>query len=646
MKINKNIKVRLFLPLLLLFVLSGCEREISDDAVLATFPTTGDIFTDNFVGLGSDFYLPFFGSKLDAFSVDDNEGFESRASYRVDVPNASDPTGNYAGAILRIDGVGRNLSGYDALTFYARASQGVVLSEVGFGLDFIEDKYRVNASGLSVATNWTKYTIPIPDASRLLEERGVFWYADGTEDTNGQGYTLWFDDIRFEKLGTVAQPRPAIFNGTNVNVQTFIGGVTSIEGLSETFNLGNGQDVTINVSPSYFTFTSSDPSVATVDAQGLVTVVGETGTAIITASVNGVEAAGSLTLIAQGGFSTAPEPTRDPISVISIFSDVYNNAPVDFYNGFYAPFQTTTSNDFDVDGDNILNYENFNFVGIEFNQNVLTINGTLATHFHMDVFVPGSIPSNAELRIAIIDFGADASFGGGDDTPLEMDFSLGTTADQWISIDMDITALNPKTNLAQIVLSGDGPGNAPANFYADNLYFYREDGTNISSGTVEPGTVGLPLDFELPNPSDYTFLGFEGADSAIEANPDQSGANPSPTVMRTTKTMGAKFFAGTFVDLDIPVDFSLTKKLSMKVWSPKSGIPIRFALERNDGGAEQVFVDVNTSTSNEWEQLEFDFSGVAANSASYNRMVFFMEFIVDLEGDGSTYYFDDIQLAN
>ena len=98
---------------------------------------------------------------------------------------------------------------------------------------------------------------------------------------------------------------------------------------------------------------------------------------------------------------------------------------------------------------------------------------------------------------------------------------------------MDITALNPKTNLAQIVLSGDGPGNAPANFYADNLYFYRADGTSITDGTVEPGTVGLPLDFELP-PSDYKFEGFEGADSAIEGNPDQSGANTSATVMRMT----------------------------------------------------------------------------------------------------------------
>jgi hypothetical protein len=34
----------------------------------------------------------------------------------------------------------------------------------------------------------------------------MFWYAEGPE--NGNGYTFW---LMYEKLGTVAQPRPAIF---------------------------------------------------------------------------------------------------------------------------------------------------------------------------------------------------------------------------------------------------------------------------------------------------------------------------------------------------------------------------------------------------------------------------------------------------
>ena len=109
------------------------------------------------------------------------------------------------------------------------------------------------------------------------------------------------------------------------------------------------------------------------------------------------------------------------------------------------------------------------------------------------------------------------------------------------------------------------------------MYFYRADGQDIT-----PQVVNLPIDFELSNPANYVFLGFEGADSAIEANPDQSGINTSANVMRTTKTLGAQFYGGTFIDVDTPIDFSLSEQFKVKVWSPKLGIPIRLAVENSE----------------------------------------------------------------
>ena len=164
---HTNIKKQLVVVLLMVLYYS-CERELSDDVTLSTFPSTAEIFTDAPVGLGSDFYFPFADSKLDAFSVDNEVGFESSASFRVDVPNSNDPTGSYAGAILRIDGAGRDLSKYDALTFYAKASQGVTVDAVGFGQDFSENKYQVSSSSLSVGTQWKKIIIPIPDPSSRI----------------------------------------------------------------------------------------------------------------------------------------------------------------------------------------------------------------------------------------------------------------------------------------------------------------------------------------------------------------------------------------------------------------------------------------------------------------------------------------------
>ena len=90
----KNIRfIKGKVTVLLLLILSltvGCERELSDDATIATFSSTAEIFTDAPVGLGSDFYFPFAGSKPDAASFD-GEGYESLKSIRVDVPNATSP---------------------------------------------------------------------------------------------------------------------------------------------------------------------------------------------------------------------------------------------------------------------------------------------------------------------------------------------------------------------------------------------------------------------------------------------------------------------------------------------------------------------------------------------------------------------------
>ena len=78
----------------------SCERNISDEATFATFPTNADVFIDSFTG-GLD-YLPFGGSKLNAFTVDTKEAYKGTSSMRFDVPNVGDSEGAYAGAIFKL----------------------------------------------------------------------------------------------------------------------------------------------------------------------------------------------------------------------------------------------------------------------------------------------------------------------------------------------------------------------------------------------------------------------------------------------------------------------------------------------------------------------------------------------------------------
>lgn len=199
-----------FLLTIITLVNLNCERDLSDEAQDATFPKTAEVFTDAPVGMGTNFYFPYgpdannpVGSKFSAWSVDTNVSYKGNASMRFDVPNANDPQGNYAGGILRVDGAGRNLTGYDALTFWAKASQGVTIGEIGFGEDFYPNKYITTMTNVSLGTAWAKYIIPIPNASKLLQEKGMFRYAAGSQGTNGAGYTFWIDELKFEKLGTI-----------------------------------------------------------------------------------------------------------------------------------------------------------------------------------------------------------------------------------------------------------------------------------------------------------------------------------------------------------------------------------------------------------------------------------------------------------
>jgi hypothetical protein len=464
----KNIFVPSLLSFVFLTSLNGCKRELSGDAVLPSFGTTAEIFTDNFVGLGSNFYFPFADAKPNVFSVDNKEGFESFSSIRIDVPNLTDPQGTYAGAIFRIDGPGRNLTSYDALTFYVKASTGIQLGDVGYGIDYLENKYQVSTQNINVGTNWTKVVIPIPDPSKLTNERGVFWFAAGTQGTNGAGYALWFDEIKFEKLGTVGKPTSNILNGETNTIKSFIGSTINITGLNHIYNLVNGQDIVINSTPAYYTFNSSNPAVATVNDSGMVRILAS-GTSEITATINGSKVKGKLIVESKGDLPSAPIPTQSPDEVLSIFSDTYINATEsNFTPGFGG--STSVADILLISSGKVLQYSNNNFTGIIFNN---TIDASTLGFLHIDAYVENASTS---IGIQIRDIGSNKTietdiFTGnpiGDDKDKRMTLN-GFQSGVWKSFDIPLNAgiLNQKNNLGAIIITG-GPS-----FILDNIYFYK-----------------------------------------------------------------------------------------------------------------------------------------------------------------------------
>ncbi|MEZ4796208.1 MAG: glycosyl hydrolase family 16 [Flavobacteriaceae bacterium] len=598
------------LSLVLLFIVS-CERDVTDEAVVAGFSNLAEVYTDGPIGLGTNFYFPYSDSNFEVINFEDGDAYMGESALRIDVPNADNPNGNYAGGIFRIDGAGRDLSGYNALTFYAKASQGVTLDQVGFGENFLDNKYQTTLTNVSVGTAWTKYIIPFPDPSKLTEVRGVFRYADGTQETGGFGYTIWLDEIKFENLGTIAQPRPKIMNGLDVTEQSFIGASAAISGLSQTFNLGSGQDVTVVTAPAYFNFESSNTGTATVDEFGSVNITGD-GTTVISASLNGVDAEGSLTLESLGNFSPAPIPTQDESLVISIFSDAYTNVPVDFYNGYWEPFQTTESADFSVNGDNVLNYTNFNFVGTSFSNP--TVNASEMTHVHFDIFVP-VLDSGAQLKITLRDFGADGADGGGDDT--NFDFTLNSSNlvnGGWASINVPLAIAN-KDRMGLIIY--ENLGTNLTNFYVDNIYFYQVPTTP---------TVGAP-DPTLPQANVISLF----SDSYTDVNVDtwRTDWSAGATVLDDVSIDGnptKKYTNLGFVGVETTtttVDASSMTHFHIDVWSPDF---TSFNIKLVDFGADNAFgggddseheISISAPAQGEWLSLDIplsDFTNLTSTS--------------------------------
>jgi hypothetical protein len=485
---NFNSLTKTFLATLIL-ILASCERPISEEATNASLAKTGEIFTDTPVGMGTNFYFPYgadalnpVGSKFNAWTVDTQVSYKGNASMRFDVPNSNDPEGNYAGGIFKVDGAGRDLSGYDALTFWAKASQGVTIGEIGFGEDFFPNKYIATMKNVSIGTNWKKIIIPIPDASKLINEKGMLRYATGTQGTNGSGYIFWIDELKFEKLGTIGQPRPSIANGVNKIISSFIGVTIPIVDLKETFNMPSGLDQAVFPAPSYFVFKSSNINTATVDRKGIITIVG-TGSAVITANIGGTlntvtnefvggkNSIDSITVNSIGAFSLPPIPTKDPSKVLSIFSDSYTNVPVAYYNGFWTPGSTTGSADFSVSGNNFLNYTNFNYVGIATSNP--TLNATGMTRLHCNMYVPNNIPSNFSFLISVEDWGPNQVDNGGDDTRQQMFVTPAQVLqpNTWVTLDFAFTLAN-KNNIGLIIMENIN-GSSLSNFYMDNIYFYK-----------------------------------------------------------------------------------------------------------------------------------------------------------------------------
>ena len=162
------------------------------------------------------------------------------------------------------------------------------------------------------------------------------------------------------------------------------------------------------------------------------------------------------------------------------------------------------------------------------------------------------------------------------------------------------------------------------------------------------GQVSLPIDFQSTT-IDYDLTDFGGNISTFVTDP----TDPANTVVQSIKPLGAETWAGTTasdVGLVSAIPFSEgNTKMTVRVWSPDAGIPIRLKVEQVGVPTISVETEATTTVAMTWETLEFDFSNEAAGTAAinfdntYDKVSIFFNF--DTNGDTAgekTYFWDDV----
>jgi hypothetical protein len=176
--------------------------------------------------------------------------------------------------------------------------------------------------------------------------------------------------------------------------------------------------------------------------------------------------------------------------------------------------------------------------------------------------------------------------------------------------------------------------------------------TEKTNAIVVTDPFGLPLDFEnaFVNYFFGTFGGGQGF--ATVANPSATGLNTSAKVGKFTR--GWEGWSGTYSPMGAPnnpIDFSVGKIIKVLVYNPDAaliGAKLNVELEWAIGGKPSngvAVLKVPVTTSGAWEELVFDFSGIAAipDGTKFTQLV--LRFNDSVDGAGAVIYVDNFRLT-
>ena len=167
--------------------------------------------------------------------------------------------------------------------------------------------------------------------------------------------------------------------------------------------------------------------------------------------------------------------------------------------------------------------------------------------------------------------------------------------------------------------------------------------------------MSLPVNFDAVDVG-YGLVGFGGAEaSSIVTDPTDA----TNKVARVVRAAGAETYAGTTITetrggvqlgFSPKIPFNTTDtRMSVRVWSPDAGIPVRLKVEDSTDPNKSVETEATVTTAAGWQTLTFNFASQAAGTAAlnlaynYNKATIFFDFNrAQSSAVEKTYYFDDL----
>jgi hypothetical protein len=245
---------------------------------------------------------------------------------------------------------------------------------------------------------------------------------------------------------------------------------------------------------------------------------------------------------ADGPEVAAPTPPAlDPGQVISIFSDAYANVDGTNFNPNWG--QSTQVSIIEINGNETLEYANFNYQGVEF---ASALNVTDMEYLHLDMWTADA----TSVNIFCISPG-----------PNEVAYSLPITPNTWVSYDIPLSAF-AGVDLADLIQFKFDGGDGTPTLYLDNIYFYTEEVEEGSDATLSDLQVdGTTVEGFSPSILNYSVVLPEGTSevppvTATTNDPEASAVvTPAGAVPGTTSILVTS--ANTEVELTYTVAFSV-----------------------------------------------------------------------------------------